>query len=138
LDATDAIRLPRAIKEYELLFSELKTKAAHLLRGASAEQQACDFLLKQGLILVTRNFRCKQGELDLIMRDQRTLVIVEVRFRKTDQYGSALESVTRAKQSRIMAATEVYLSKHKLNTAVRFDVLALSGNGKLEWIKNAF
>jgi putative endonuclease len=134
----DAIRLPRVIKEYELLFSELKNKAVHLLRGETAEQQACDFLLKQGLTLVMRNFRCKYGELDLILRDKQTLVIVEVRFRKSDQYGSALESVTRAKQSRIIAATHVYLSTHKLNTALRFDVLALSGNGKIEWIKNAF
>ena len=134
----DAIRLPQAIKEFDLLFSELKNKASHLLRGETAEQQACDFLLRQGLTLVTRNFRCKHGELDLIMRDKQTLVIVEVRFRKTDQYGSAAESVTRAKQSRIMAATQIYLSTQKLNSALRFDVLALSGNGKVEWIKNAF
>ena len=82
-----------------MLFSQLKDKAAHLLRGESAEQQAYQFLLKKGLKLVTRNFRCKQGELDLIMTDEQTLVIIEVRFRQTDKYGSAAESVTRAKQS---------------------------------------
>ncbi len=121
-----------------MLFSQLKAKAAHLLRGESAEQQACQFLLKKGLKLVARNFRCKQGELDLIMTDEQTLVIIEVRFRQTDKYGSAAESVTRAKQSRIIAATQVYLSSQKINKSIRFDVVALSGNGNLDWIKNAF
>ena len=73
-----------------MLFSQLKDKAAHLLRGESAEQQAYQFLLKKGLKLVTRNFRCKQGELDLIMTDEQTLVIIEVRFRQTDKYGLSL------------------------------------------------
>jgi putative endonuclease len=121
-----------------MIFSELKDKAKHLLRGESAEQQASLFLVKQGLKLVTKNFRCKQGELDLIMHDQQTLVIVEVRYRQTDKHGSAAESVTRSKQSRIMAATQVYLSKHKINSAIRFDVVAISGNGQIDWIKNAF
>jgi putative endonuclease len=121
-----------------VLFSQLKAKAAHLLRGESAEQQAYQFLLKKGLKLVARNFRCKQGELDLIMTDQQTLVIIEVRFRQTDQYGSAAESVTRAKQSRIIAATQIYLSAQKINKPIRFDVVALSGNGNIDWIQNAF
>ena len=121
-----------------MLFSELRTKAAHLLRGESAEQQAHDFLLKQGLKPIARNFTCKHGELDLIMLDKGTLVIVEVRFRQTDKYGSAAESVTRSKQSRIMAATQVYLSSQKINKPLRFDVVALSGNGKVDWIQNAF
>jgi putative endonuclease len=121
-----------------MLFSELKAKAAHLMRGESAEEQAHNFLIKNGLKPVTRNFRCKQGELDLIMTEQQTLVIIEVRFRKTDKYGSAAESVTRAKQSRIIAATHVYLSSQKTNCPIRFDVVAISGNGSIDWIKNAF
>lgn len=120
------------------LFLQLKTKAAHLLRGESAELQACQFLEKKGLTLVARNFRCKQGELDLIMRDAQTLVIVEVRFRQTDKFGSAVESVTRTKQARIIAATQVYLAQQKINSAIRFDVVALSGNSKVDWLKNAF
>lgn len=118
------------------LFSQLKTKAAHLVRGETAEQHACDYLQKQGLKLIARNFRCKQGELDLIMQDKQTLVIIEVRYRQTQQ--SALESVTRTKQSRIIAATQIYLSQHKTNTAIRFDVLTLSEDGQINWIKNAF
>ncbi len=115
-----------------------KQQAPHLLRGADAEQQAYNYLLEQGLQPVFRNYRCKPGELDLIMKDGDTLVIVEVRFRKTDRYGSALESVTLKKQARIIAATQHYLSHHKTTGPIRFDVVALSGNGAFEWIKNAF
>ena len=121
-----------------MLFKQLKTKAAHLSTGEQAEERAHQYLLKQGLKPVLRNFRCKQGELDLIMTDQQTLVIVEVRFRKTDNYGSAAESVTVSKQSRIIAAAQVYLSTQKLACPIRFDVVAISGNGSLNWIKNAF
>jgi putative endonuclease len=119
-------------------FTEPKNKATHLLRGEQAEQQAHDYLVLQGLKPLERNFRCKHGELDLIMTDLQMLVVVEVRFRKTDRYGSALESVTPAKQSRIIAATHVYLATLKADCPVRFDVIALSGNGNLDWIKNAF
>ena len=121
-----------------MLFSNLKTKAVHLAQGENAEEQAHNFLINAGLKPVARNFRCKLGELDLIMTDQQTLVIVEVRFRKSDRYGSAVESVTRAKQSRIIAATQFYLSTHQADRPIRFDVVAISGNGAIGWIKNAF
>ena len=121
-----------------MLFTKLKARAAHLIRGESAEQQAYNFLIDKGLKPVNRNFRCKQGELDLIMTDRQTLVIIEVRFRKTDKYGSATESVTRAKQSRIIAATHVYLTSQKTDCPIRFDVIAISGNGNIDWIQNAF
>jgi len=88
--------------------------------------------------LITRNFRCKAGELDLIMKDGSALVIVEVRYRKSDVYGSALESVTLTKQKKIIAATQYYLSAVKTDTAVRFDIVAISGSGAINWIKNAF
>lgn len=121
-----------------MLLTKLKAKAAHLIRGESAEEQAHNFLINQGLKPVDRNFRCKQGELDLIMTDKQTLVIIEVRFRKTDKYGSAAESITPVKQSRIIAATHVYLSTQKTDRPIRFDVVAISGNGGINWIQNAF
>jgi putative endonuclease len=121
-----------------MLFNLGNTKAPHLLRGEQAEQQALAHLQQHGLQLVCRNFRCRYGELDLVMTDRDTLVIAEVRFRKNARYGSALESVTTAKQSRIIAATHVYLATHKSNCPLRFDVVALSGDGQLDWIKNAF
>ncbi len=126
-----------------MLFTKLTAKAAHLMRGESAEEQAHKFLINKGLKPVCRNFRCKQGELDLVMTDGQTLVIIEVRFRKTDQYGSAVESVTRTKQSRIIAATQFFLSSQanlsqKVDRPIRFDVVAISGNDNIDWIKNAF
>jgi len=114
-------------------------KPAHLLRGDQAEQQALAYLQKQGLKLEARNFRCKQGELDLVMREGSTLVIVEVRFRQSEQFGGALASVTRQKQARIVAATQHYvIINGKTDAAIRFDVVAITGNGGIDWIKNAF
>ncbi|GAB6140247.1 YraN family protein [Methylosoma difficile] len=123
-----------------MLFRKPESKTAHLSRGKSAEEAAHQFLLAEGLLPVDRNFRCKQGELDLIMLDQQALVIVEVRFRASDRYGSAAESVTPSKQSRIIAATHCYLSQSPQHQkrAMRFDVVALSGVGSINWIKNAF
>jgi putative endonuclease len=120
------------------VLTTIKQKAAHLLRGKSAEDQAYEFLVGKGLKLVNRNYRCKQGELDLIMTDQKTLVIVEVRYRKSDAYGSALESVTPSKQAKIITATQHYLSTLKSDCPLRFDVVAISGNGDISWIQNAF
>jgi len=120
------------------LLAGLPAKSPHLVRGSAAEEQARQFLLGKGLTSVCRNFRCKQGELDLVMRDGRTLVIVEVRFRQSRHYGSAAESITRGKQSRIIAATQVYLSQQKLDCPLRFDVVAICGDGGIDWIPNAF
>ncbi len=113
-------------------------KAKHLTSGDSAEEQVHCFLIEQGLQPVTRNFRCRLGELDLIMKDGESLVIIEVRYRKSDRYGSALESVTPRKQSRIIAATRFYLSQHPSPCPIRFDVVAVSGDASINWIKNAF
>lgn len=113
-------------------------QAAHLIQGAAAEQLALDFLLQQGLTAVCRNFRCKQGELDLVMLDQQTLVIVEVRFRKSDAFGGAEASVTAKKRAKIIAATQYYLSSNALKNTVRFDVVAISAQRGLNWIANAF
>lgn len=121
-----------------MLFNQLKTKAAHLIKGEGAEEQAHNFLISKGLKPICRNYRCKLGELDIIMSDQQSLVIIEVKYRKTDQFGSALENITRTKQSRIIAATQMYLSTQKVDCPIRFDVIAISGNGKIEWVQNAF
>lgn len=121
-----------------VLFTKLKSKATHLIRGENAEEQAHQFLIEKGLKPICRNYRCKLGELDIIMSDQQSLVIIEVKYRKTDQFGSALENITRTKQSRIIAATQMYLSTQKVDCPIRFDVIAISGNGKIEWVQNAF
>jgi putative endonuclease len=116
-----------------------KMKAAHLRSGELAEQRACDFLVSHQLTLVERNFRCVHGEIDLIMREGETLVIVEVRFRKNATYGSALESVTASKQAKLIATTEFYLNTFTGDMpAIRFDVIGIVGEGELQWVQNAF
>ena len=72
------------------------------------------------------------------MEDDKTLVFIEVRYRKTDKFGSALESITARKQSRIIAATQCYLAANRTNQPVRFDVVAISGDNSINWIRNAF
>ena len=107
-------------------------------KGAQYEDLALKFLLAQGLTLIERNFNCKCGELDLLMKDNDSLVIVEVRFRKNNRYGSALESVTQTKQARIIAATKYYIVTHKIDQPMRFDVLGITGDAPPVWVKNAF
>lgn len=120
--------------------NSLKIKPAHLQRGENAEKQACDFLISQGLTVIERNFRCYYGEIDLIMKDDKTLVFVEVRYRKNAKFGSALESVTRSKQQKLISAAEIYLNtlQNEELMPMRFDVVGILGDGELQWVKNAF
>lgn len=107
--------------------------------GAAAEQAACRYLEQQGLVLLERNYRCRAGEVDLIMRDGDQLVFVEVRSRRNRRYGGPAESVTRAKQQRLSRAAAYYLLLHPDNAPCRFDVIAiLQQDNRLEWIKDAF
>ncbi len=110
------------------------------IQGDMAEQSVCEFLEKQQLRRVTQNYRCRVGEIDLIMRDSDTLVFVEVRYRTNPAYGSALESVTYAKQQRLIRAAQYYLQQKRLTEKVRcrFDVVVVQPDSPIEWIKNAF
>jgi putative endonuclease len=116
-----------------------KRKAKHLQVGDNAEQRALQYLQQQGLQWLCSNFRCKYGELDLVMKDGASLVIIEVRYRKSEQFGGALESITAQKQAKIITATQHYLAANNLyHLPIRFDVVAVSGDNRLNWIKNAF
>lgn len=113
-------------------------------QGNAAETRALEYLLERGLQLVCRNFYCKGGELDLVMRDGATLVIVEVRSRVDQGYGTAAESIDTHKRRRIVRAAGYLLMKHRelRRLPVRFDVVVLNtGSNKqppLEWIRAAF
>ena len=108
------------------------------LLGQSAETRAEVFLVSQGLTPITRNWRCRFGEIDLIMQDGATRVFVEVRLRSRSDFGGAAASVTPAKQRKLLAAARQYLTTLKTLPPCRFDVVALTGNAPPEWIKNAF
>ena len=108
------------------------------LLGQSAEARAESFLQSQGLKLVARNWRCRFGEIDLVMQDGATLVFVEVRLRTRSDFGGAAASVTPAKQKKLLAAARQYLAALKTLPPCRFDVVALSGTAPPDWIRNAF
>lgn len=107
--------------------------------GAAAEDAALQRLLAAGLKLVTRNFRCRGGELDLVMLDGAVLVVVEVRARRPSRFVSAAESVDARKQQRIVHATQLFLASHPQHAqrSVRFDVVAFDG-AQARWIRAAF
>ena len=108
------------------------------LLGQTAEARAEAFLVKQGLAPVARNWRCRLGEIDLIMQDGATRVFVEVRLRSRNDFGGAAASVTPAKQRKLLAAARQYLSGLQTLPPCRFDVVALDGSSAPDWIKNAF
>ncbi|MHB1352369.1 MAG: YraN family protein [Thiobacillus sp.] len=108
------------------------------LLGQSGEARAARLLQSHGLRLVARNWRCRFGEIDLVMQDGAALVFVEVRVRSRSDFGGAAASVTTAKQKRLLAAARQYLATLKTLPPCRFDVVALTGGAEPEWIKNAF
>ncbi|WNO08525.1 YraN family protein [Teredinibacter sp. KSP-S5-2] len=119
------------------MFSSRRKKAQSI--GEQAESLAEKYLQQHGLKTVDKNYRCKLGEIDLIMQDKQTLVFVEVRYRNSDAFGSPVESVTYRKQEKIRKTAQLFLQKHThfYNTDCRFDILGISP-GNTEWIKAAF
>jgi putative endonuclease len=120
-----------------------KINAKKIFAGQNAEQQACKYLEKKGFTLLTRNYRCRSGEIDLIMQDCEEIVFVEVRVRNNLDFGSAVESVNYQKQQKIIKTANTFLSHKNWVDKVncRFDVIGISyANTKasLEWIKDAF
>lgn len=98
--------------------------------GAEGEALAAAFLRARGYTILDRNFRCAAGEIDIVALDARTLVFGEVRTRRGRAHGSALESVTGAKQRQVVRVARVYLARHRLHAhPVRFDVVAVEVRG---------
>ncbi len=130
-----------------------KQKTPQRARGDAAEQAAAQFLRESGLEIIAQNYQCRFGEIDLICHDsgknhdphhENTLVFVEVRLRTNRHGGTGAESVTRAKQQKITKAALDFLQHHPLslemrNSAMRFDVLSVSGQPyRFEWFQEAF
>ena len=111
--------------------------------GNHAERIAEKFLASNGLTLIARNYRCRFGEIDLVMQDRDTTVFVEVRLRQTQgnkDFGGAAASIGPKKQARIVAAAQHYLANIRHPPPCRFDALLLNQltEEKVEWIKDAF
>jgi putative endonuclease len=113
--------------------------------GRRAEDRALRHLEQHGLRLLERNYRCRGGEIDLVMMDGTTLVLVEVRSRSSTGFGSAAETVDARKQARItLAARHLLRTRPQLRRLrARFDVVALDpgnapGEFRVSWIRDAF
>jgi putative endonuclease len=104
-------------------------------QGRRWEQVALAHLQRNALVLVEANFRCKGGEIDLVMRDRDTLVFVEVRQRADRKHGGAAASITPAKVRRLVRAAQYYLLRYPKTPPCRFDVVAFDG-GQLDWLRN--
>lgn len=108
-------------------------------KGAQKEEQVCAYLLSKGVKIKERNFRCRQGEIDIIGYDGSCLVFFEVKYRAGRSAGSAAEAVGYTKQRRICRTADYYRMIHHCgeDVQIRFDVVAIDGED-LQWIKNAF
>lgn len=111
--------------------------------GQQKEQEACRFLLEKGFQLLTQNYHCRHGEIDLILRDRDDIVFVEVRSRSRSDFGHASETINKKKQLKLLKTATHFLQikgwLYKVNS--RFDIVAIQQtiNGwQIEWIKNAF
>ncbi len=111
--------------------------------GARYEAVALAHLERAGLALVARNYTCRYGEIDLVMRDRDAVVFVEVRYRSARGFGDGIDSVSAGKRAKLVRAAGAFLADHPrlAGAACRFDVLAI-GEGanapSIDWRRNAF
>ncbi len=125
------------------LFSGLKDSSAVI--GQQAEDIALKFLQTKGMRLIARNYRCKLGEIDLVMQDDGALVFIEVRYRKQSNFGDGAESVDFRKQQKIIRSAEHFLQQHRQysQSPCRIDVISISKQQNsdyqeiINWIPNA-
>lgn len=112
--------------------------------GDKAEQLALQFLQQRGLTLLKRNFQCRLGELDLVMLDDRCVVVVEVRYRGNRSLVAAGQTIDRRKQAKIIRTTALFLAWNEryASLPLRFDVIGIDvdadGSVQTNWIRDAF
>ena len=110
--------------------------------GTLYEDIAVAFLQKQGLVLVERNFRLRDGEVDLIMREDDFIVFIEVKYRQSGAYADILEQIRQSQLARVRRSARLYLHLKGMPehlTPCRFDIIAITGGAEnVNWIKDAF
>lgn len=132
-----------AITGLRISKTALKESLSSYERGQLAEKTVRKYLQKKGLVILKQNYHGPGGEIDLIMRDKKVIVFIEVRYRASKDYLHPVESVDTSKCLRIIQTSQYYLQKNQgeLNAPCRFDVVTVTGdlsNPELRWIKNAF
>ena len=107
--------------------------------GSLYEKKAAEYLEKQGLFILEKNYRCRSGEIDLIAKEDSVYVFVEVKFRRDNRAGDSLSAVHTEKQKKIIKTAEYYLMMHChcMEVPCRFDVVGIDGKN-IQWVKNAF
>lgn len=117
---------------------ELTNKTFNTITGSGGEDLAVKYLMNNKYKILSRNFKTKIGEIDIIAKDKDTIVFVEVKTRKSDAFGLPREAVTYAKQSKIRMVATQYLKLHGgLNQKCRFDVVDIL-RGEITHIENCF
>ncbi len=110
--------------------------------GKAGEKVVVRYLRKKGFKILERNFTCPVGEIDIIIRDKKTIVFVEVKTRRSLSFGSARLAITRQKQRKISMVALYYLkTKRQMNQPARFDVVTVLSTGEepaIDHIRNAF
>ena len=113
--------------------------------GSANEKLAENFLRRRGFRTLNRNYQCRSGEIDLIVGKANTVVFVEVRFRKNEAFGTAVESVNPAKQARIIRCARHFLMHNPglATRELRFDIIGITHEDsqrgyRVEWLTNAF
>lgn len=108
-------------------------------RGGEGERLAAEYLQKRGYQLLEKNYRCRYGELDLILRKGELIVFAEVKLRKNDGFSPAAEAVTPAKRERLRKAASLWLAQRDCGDPARFDVVEVyTQSGRLIHLENAF
>ena len=112
--------------------------------GKMGEEIACKYLQRNKYIIIDRNFRCKQGEIDIVACDEKSkeLVFIEVKTRSSTKYGRPSEAVRKQKKNHIIGSARYYNYKNKIkNIPIRFDVIEVflcNSNYRINHIKQAF
>ncbi|XP_060149428.1 UPF0102 protein mma_0204-like [Globicephala melas] len=136
-----ALKKQKKKKPYQAKSSPIRPYQLEITRGKKAEEQACRFLKEQGLLFLARNMACPFGEIDLLMKEGETLVVIEVRQRSYLRYGQAIETIDNKKQNKLIRSLEYLLQHiaiHFFNGHIpnyRFDLVTLDQE-QLQWTKN--
>ncbi|GAB3456096.1 YraN family protein [Actinophytocola sediminis] len=115
----------------------------HLVTGTRGEDLATRYLEQQGLVVLSKNWRCREGELDLVATDRRKLIVCEVKTRTSTNYGHPAEAVTGEKANRIRRLSRQWRAAHEVGWCEeRFDIIAITwppdGEPTLQHFKAAF
>lgn len=130
----------RSLLQYEPVKSKPSYRPLNKqrIKGDQYERQAAELLTAAGAKVITKNYHCYHGEIDIICLHDNELVFVEVKYRKNAHFGSALDAVTKTKRLRLQQAAAHYCLHHSCDHAMRFDVIGFTGTNSPEWIRNAF